>query len=175
MPYCPYGLSSRGRELSRMPAALDHTDRTLIRLLRERPRSTVVDLARRAGVARNTVQLRLKRLTDRGVITGYGPDVERRAAGYQVLAFVTLTIAQGAHSRTVGALSEIAEVLEIHTITGQGDLLLKVVAETNDSLHLIIQRVADIDEVQRTETQLALETPLYRSVADLIAIDTDER
>lgn len=148
---------------------LDETDQTLIRLLRGQPRMSVVELARRAGVARNTVQMRLKRLSDRSVITGFGPDVERRAAGYQVLAFVTLTIAQGAHEETVHELSQIGEVLEIHTVTGQGDLLLKVIAETNDALHEIVQRVAAIPQVGRTETQLALETPIYRTVADLIS------
>ena len=133
---------------------------------------SIVELAKRAGVARNTVQLRLKRLTDREVITGFGPDVERRAAGYQVLAFVTLTIAQGAHEPTVVELAKIGEVLEIHTVTGQGDLLLKVIAETNDALHEIVQRIAAIASVDRTETQLALETPIYRTVADLISETT---
>lgn len=155
--------------MSELPTPLDDTDRVLIGLLRRQPRISVVELSRRAAVARNTVQLRLRRMTDRGVITGFGPDVERRAAGYQVLAFVTLTISQGAHRETVAALSGIGEVLEIHTVTGQGDLLLKVIAETNDALHQIVQRVASIPQVQRTETQLALETPIYRTVADLIS------
>ena len=156
-------------ELSALPSALDDTDRALIRLLRQHPRISVAELARRAGIARNTVQLRLQRLAERAIVTGYGPDVERRAAGYQVLAFVTLTISQGAHDRTVADLSGIPEVLEIHTITGQGDLLLKVVAGTNDHLHRVVQHIASIDHVRRTETQLALDTPLYRTVADLIA------
>ncbi len=152
-----------------MSTVLDDTDQTLIHLMRTQPRISTVELARKAGVARNTVQMRLKRLHDRKVITGFGPDVERRAAGYQVLAFVTLTISQGAHEVTVAELSTIGEVLEIHTVTGQGDLLLKVIAETNDALHEIVQRIASIPQVERTETQLALESPVYRTVADLIS------
>ncbi len=108
-------------------------------------------------------------MAERKILIGYGPDIDRRAAGYQVLAFVTLTISQGAHESTVGSLAAIAEVLEIHTVTGQGDLLLKIIAETNDHLHRIVQQVATIPEVERTETQLALDTPIYRTVADLIA------
>ncbi|MGI9596987.1 MAG: Lrp/AsnC family transcriptional regulator [Acidimicrobiales bacterium] len=163
--------------MSDLPPPLDNTDRALIRLLRRQPRTSVVELSRRVGVARNTVQLRLKRMTERNILTGFGPDIERRAAGYQVLAFVTLTIAQGAHELTVDALAEIDEVLEIHTITGQGDLLLKVIAATNDHLHKIVQDIAAIAEVERTETQLALDTPIYRTVADLIAntIPEEER
>ncbi|MEM7275286.1 MAG: Lrp/AsnC family transcriptional regulator [Actinomycetota bacterium] len=152
---------------------LDALDRTLIGLLRTKPRISGVELARRAGVARNTVQLRLARLVERRVITGYGPDVAGRRAGYQVLAFVILTIAQGQHGPTVDALRAIDEVLEIHTVTGDGDLLLRVVARTNDDLHRIVQRIASIDQVMRTDTRLSLDTSLNRTVADLIASTAD--
>ncbi len=151
------------------PWSLDEVDQALIRHLRRSPGIAKVELARRVGVARNTVQMRMARLVDRGVITGHGPDVDRHGAGYPVLALVTLTIAQGAHDPTVAAISDIVEVLEIHTVTGRGDLLVKVVAETNDHLHLLVQRIAAIADVERTETQLALKTPLKRTVADLIA------
>lgn len=155
--------------MSELPTGLDEVDNALIRLLRLHPGISTVELAKGIGIARNTAQLRLKRLRANGVITGFGPDVERRAAGFQVLAFVTLTIAQGAHEETVNALKGYGHVLEIHTITGQGDLLLKVIAETNDSLHHMIQEIAAIPQIERTETQLALETTVDRTVADLIA------
>lgn len=153
---------------------LDASDRALIRLLRTNPGISGAELARRTGMARNTVQMRLKRLTTETAITGYGPDVSRAAAGLQVLAFVTLTIAQGEHDRTVAALSPIPEILEIHTVTGGGDLLLKVVARTNDDLHQIVQRIATIEQVERTDTQLSLESSLYRTVADLIVSTSEE-
>ncbi len=158
--------------MSDLPDPLDSADQILIGLMRRHPRISTIELSRRAGMARNTVTMRLNRLTDRGVIVGHGPDIDRRAAGYQVLAFVTLTIAQGAHEETVDALRPIGNVLEIHTVTGQGDLLLKVIAETNDTLHRIVQKIASIESVNRTETQLALETSTYRTAADLIESET---
>lgn len=151
------------------PGALDDTDRTLIRVMRTRPRVGTAELARLAGMARNTVLSRLRRLEARRVITGYGPDIDARAAGYGVQAFTTLSIAQGAHERVVAALAAVPEILEIHTITGRGDLLVRVVAPSNDTLHVVLQRVAAIPEVGRTDTQLALHTSLVRTVADLIA------
>ena len=103
---------------------------------------------------------------------GYGPDIEPRSAGFGVCAFTTLTIAQGAHEATLRALSEVDEVLEIHTVTGRGDLLVRIVAATNDNLHQTLQRIAAIDSVRRTETLLALHTALVRNVADLLAAGT---
>ena len=66
-------------------------------------------------------------------------------------------------------LSEVDEVLEIHTVTGRGDLLVKIVAATNDNLHATLQRIAAIDSVRRTETLLALHSALVRNVAHLVA------
>ena len=152
-----------------LPMPLDDIDRRLIGVLRRRPRRSVSEMARLTGLARGTVHDRIRRLEDRRVIVGYGPDIEPRSAGFGVCAFTTLTIAQGAHETTVAALSEIDKILEIHTVTGRGDLLVRIVAATNDDLHDTLQRIAAIGEVRRTETLLALHTALVRSVADLVA------
>ncbi len=152
-----------------MTGALDRSDRQLIAALRSAPRSSIAQLARTIGVARGTVHTRLARMQERGVIRGYGPDIDAGAAGYDVRAFTTLAIAQGAHERTISYLRAIPEILEVHTITGGGDLLLRIVAQTNEHLHQVLQRVASIPDATRTETHLALATPIQRSVADLIA------
>lgn len=154
--------------------SLDDADRKLISLLRLNPGISGVGLAGQAGMARNTVTMRLKRLADEGVITGYGPDISGTRAGFDVLAFVSLTIAQGEHDKTVAALTAIDEVLEIHTVTGDGDLLVKLAARTNDDLHQIVQRIASIQQVERTDTRLSLDCSLDRTIADLIVATTSD-
>ena len=149
--------------------SLDSLDRRLIGRLRVDPHSTVSDLARVLGCARGTVLARLRRLEERRVIIGYGPDIDPAAAGLGVLAFTTLAISQGSHNRVVAHLRTIPEILEIHTVTGSGDLLVRIVAESNDHLHLVLQRVVASPDVSRTETQLALSSTLVRTTADLIA------
>jgi DNA-binding Lrp family transcriptional regulator len=151
------------------PAALDSLDRRLIGMLRAEPHSTVSDLARRLDRARGTVLTRLRRLEERKVIVGYGPDIDPAAAGLGVLAFTTLAISQGSHLRVVAHLRTIPEILEIHTVTGSGDLLVRIVARSNDHLHMILQRVVASPDVNRTETQLALSSTVLRTTADLVA------
>ena len=126
------------------------------------------DLARLLRMARGTVQSRIVRLVDTGVITGWGPDLDPRAADLDVTAFTTLTIAQGAHDRVVAALEATPEVMEVHVITGAGDLLCRVVARSNDHLYELIRSIVDVEGVLRTSTQLALHTPLRRTLADLV-------
>ena len=103
------------------PGRVDHLDAALIELLAAEPRVGVLEASRRLRVARGTVQARLDRLQERGVITGYGPEVDPAALGYEVTAFVTLEIRQaGGHDPVAERLAAIPEVLEAHTITGPG-------------------------------------------------------
>ena len=102
-------------------ARVDDLDAALIELLAAEPRVGVLEASKRLRVARGTVQARLERLEGRGVITGYGPEVDPAALGYEVTAFVTLEIRQaGGHDPVAERLAAIPEVLEVHTITGPG-------------------------------------------------------
>jgi DNA-binding Lrp family transcriptional regulator len=156
-----------------MTAELDALDRALIALLRTHPKMPEIEVARRLGAARGTVHARIGRLEERGVISGYGPDVDGPAAGYAVLAYTTLEITQGADDRIVEHLGSIPEVLEIHAVTGPGDLLCRIVARSNEHLHEVIQRMLSVAGISRTETHLALRTLLHRTEADLVARSGD--
>jgi DNA-binding Lrp family transcriptional regulator len=153
--------------------ALDSLDAALIELLAAEPRVGVLEASRRLGVARGTVQARLERLAGRGVITGYGPEVDPAAIGYEVTAFVTLEIRQaGGHDPVAERLAAIPEVLELHTITGAGDMLGRVVARSNADLQRVIDRIVATDGVVRTATLISLAAqvpfrilPLVRAAA----------
>ncbi len=151
------------------PRLIDDTDRALIGELRARPKSSVTDLARQVGISRGTVYSRIDRLERTGVITGYGPDIDPRPAGFGVLGFVTLEIEQGSHAAAMSHLRTVPEILQVHTITGDGDLLCVVVATSNDHMHDVLQRVTSQTAILRSRTQLALHTDDVRSVADVVA------
>ena len=148
---------------------IDSLDARLIDLLTARPRIGVLDASRRLGVARGTVQARLDRLRSRGVVTGFGPDVDPAALGYGVTAFVTLEIRQvGGHDPVTDRLALIAEVLEAHTITGSGDMLCRVVARDNADLQRVIDAIVDVPGVVRTSTVIALAAPVRYRVLPLV-------
>ncbi len=147
----------------------DDLDARLIGLLRSTPNLPVVEMARRLDIARGTVQARLDRLIRDGIIVGFGPDLDAAATGFGVLAFTTLEIAQGSDAQILAGLADIAEVLEVHAVTGPGDLHLRVVARSNEHLHDVLQRILELPGIMRTQTQLALHTSIDRTVADLVA------
>lgn len=143
---------------------IDALDGRLIELLMAEPRVGMLEASRRLGVARGTVQARLDRMDARGVITGYGPDIDPAAIDHSVMAFITLEIRQaGGHEPVAGHLAAIAEVLEAHTITGAGDMLCRVVGRSNADLQRVIDAIVELDGVVRTSTVIVLDTPLpYR-------------
>jgi len=147
---------------------MDDLDRRLIDLLAHDPRVGVLEASRRLGVARGTVQARLDKLESSGVVTGYGPELSPEALGYPVTAFLTLEIrqetAQGGGHDAVGAhLAAIPEVLEAHTITGAGDLMVRVVARSNTDLQRVIDLVLAAPAITRSSTVIALATQVpYR-------------
>lgn len=154
-----------------MTYEIDDLDRTLISALRRLDRPTTTDLARATSLARGTVQSRLARLVRTGTITGWGPELDSASAGHPVTSFTTISIAQGALDQVVAGLRALPEVLEVHVTTGQGDLLCRIVARTNDHLHELIQTIVAIRGVARTDSQLGLAQPVQRTLADLIAAD----
>jgi DNA-binding Lrp family transcriptional regulator len=147
-------------------AGIDALDARLIELLEAEPRIGVLECSRRLGVARGTVQARLDKLTKRAVVRDFGPRVEPAALGYPVTAFVTLELRQAVgHERMAQRLAKIPEVLEAHTVTGQGDMLCRIVARTNAELQGVIDRVLASEGVQRATTVIALAEQIpYRTL-----------
>ncbi|WP_449063911.1 Lrp/AsnC family transcriptional regulator [Planomonospora algeriensis] len=149
---------------------IDGLDARLINLLAAEPRLGVLECSRRLGVARGTVQARLDRLIGRGVITGFGPDVDPAALGYDVTAFVTLQIRQvSGHDPVAVQLAAIPQVLEVHTITGGDDMHCRVVARSNADLQRVIDRIVDVQGVVRTSSVIALDTPVPYRVMPLVS------
>ncbi|MCO5992742.1 Lrp/AsnC family transcriptional regulator [Actinoallomurus rhizosphaericola] len=148
---------------------IDDLDARLIGLLNAEPRIGVLECSRRLGVARGTVQARLDRLQERGVIRGFGPEVDPAALGYQVTAFITLEIRQaGGHDPVAARLAAIPEVIEAHTITGGGDMLCRIVGRGNQDLQRVIDLIVDVEGVQRTSTVIALATPVPQRTLPLV-------
>jgi DNA-binding Lrp family transcriptional regulator len=154
-------VSSRG-------ALMDDLDRRLLALFHDDPRVGVLQASRELGVARGTVQARLDKLTETGVITGWGPELSPEALGFPVTAFLTLEIRQdsaehGGHDNVARHLATIPEVLEAHTITGAGDLFARVVARSNSDLQRVIDLVLKDPAIVRSSTVIALATQIpYR-------------
>jgi len=148
---------------------LDALDLALLTALRDNPRAGALALSRLTRVARATVESRLNRLERAGVITGYGPDIDVAAAGFTVLAFITLEIAQGALDRVQADLAAIPAVLEAYAVTGSADVVCKVAATSHADLQQTLLQVDNSPSVARSTSAIVLSTVIAPRDLPLLA------
>ena len=141
-----------------MSDLLDALDVDLLRALQENPRVGMLELARRLGVARGTVQARLDRLERAGVVIGYGPDIDLEAAGYGFQAFVSLEIAQGALTDVAAELTALPAVLEAYATTGSSDVLCRIAASSHQDLQNALLALNRSPYISRSTSVVVLST-----------------
>jgi DNA-binding Lrp family transcriptional regulator len=147
---------------------LDRLDLQILRKLTEDARTGVVEMSAALGISRNTVQSRVRRLEESGVLTGYQPRVDLAQVGVAVQAFVALEINQVGMASVVDGLARIPQVLEVHATTGREDLLVRVATNTQAELQELVVGILAIPGVVHSSTTLALTTPLPYRVIPLL-------
>ena len=137
---------------------LDAKDQGLLALLRTDARASVVKLAKRLGVSRATVQNRMRRLENEGVILGYtvaiGPDVQEPA----VRALMSISAVSASEANVIASLRGNPHVAAVHHTTGRWDLIAEIRTESLPSFNKIVGALRLIDGVTATETSLLLDS-----------------
>jgi len=136
--------------------SLDKTDTQLLRALSEDPRSTFVALAQRLGLSRNTVQARMARLEESNTFLAFDRRINPVVLGYPLTAFIEVHVQQKRLVQIVAELAEIPEIVQAHGMSGQADLLVRVVCMDADDLFRIDGTILACEGVERTETSLAM-------------------
>ena len=141
------------------PMELDETDRAILRILQEDARTPFSEVARRIDMSSATVHDRVGQMEDAGVIEGYHAELDPKAVGYGVNAFVGLRVEQGREEDALKRLRDIDGVSEIHLTTGEWDVMLRIVAADTDSLReLMFEEIAGMDGFSRSQTMIILGT-----------------
>jgi DNA-binding Lrp family transcriptional regulator len=147
-----------------MSGPVDQLDAQIIGLLTDEPRIGLTEVARRLQVARGTVQARLAKLTERGVIRSFGPVLDPHRMGYLLMAFVFLQITQGRLGDAVRVLEDVPEVLEATATSGPSDLLCRVVARDTEHLQEIVNKILSNPAIRRSTSYIALSEQIpYRT------------
>ena len=140
----------------RTMGTLDHVDLALLNVLAGDPRATVVALAERLGLSRNTVQARMGKLERAGVFLSYERSISTQALGYPIEAMINVMVTQAQLPYITAQLERFPEVVQVHGLSGQVDLLVRVAAHDTKHLFEVDARILAIEGVQRTETSLVM-------------------
>ncbi|GAA3814157.1 Lrp/AsnC family transcriptional regulator [Sphaerisporangium flaviroseum] len=153
----------------RSSGALDRVDARLLLALIDNPRATVLALAEQVGLSRNTVQARLAKLEERGVLAGFERSLDPGVLGYRLTAYITVRVDQHTLAAVSDGLAAIPEVIEVLGISGgDADLLVRVAAKDADDLYRVAGRILATPGVERTTTALAMRTLVSHRISPLL-------
>ena len=137
---------------------LDDVDKKILRELQRNGRVSFKTVAKEIGVSEATVFVRVKKLTEKGVLKGFKAIVEPKAIGKTLTAFILVRAQPKAYPAMLTALKKLDDVYEIYDITGQYYSILKVRTDGTDELSKIIDEIGAVDGVAGTETMIVFRT-----------------
>lgn len=141
---------------------MDEMDRKLLALLQTDAREPTSSIARKLGVSRSTVQSRITRLEQRGIIGGYTVRLSDDYARARIRAHVLITVAPKLAPRVDAELKKMPEVTSLYSISGVNDLIAIMAAETTSEMDRVIDRIGAIPGIERTTTSIVLSTKFER-------------
>ncbi len=142
---------------------LDELDLRILEALQRNARSTFTELASLVGLKPPAVHDRVKRLEQRGYIRGYCAHLDAERLGLHLTAFVSCyTSPDCGYNDFTRRLSEMPEIIEIHSVAGEESFLCKVVTRSTQHLDELLTRLKTTPGMARTRTTIVLSMPFER-------------
>lgn len=149
-------------------APADAIDASLLLALTRNPRAAIVTLAEAVGLSRNTVQARMNKWDQADALLAFDRRIDPGFLGYPLRAFILTRVKQRLLGEVSSALAEVPEVVEVHGLSGDADLLIQVVARNADDLYRIAGQILNIKGVKRTRTSLVMRELVNYRLAQLL-------
>ncbi len=143
---------------------LDAIDRKLLGLLTENAERSYAELGNLVGLSAPAVHERVKRHKASGRIKSVVASLEPAETGKGFLSFIHVDTTGWGKTKELMALSELPEVEEIHSVTGDTCMLLKVRMETSQAMEALLARLYAMPSVTATKSYMVLSTYLERPV-----------
>ncbi|MEM1044092.1 MAG: Lrp/AsnC family transcriptional regulator [Bacteroidota bacterium] len=136
---------------------IDETDAQILDLVQRRGRIKRSEVAETVGLSVPAVSERMRKLEERGVVTGYHARLDARRLGFDVAAFIRVSSVGSEHYPTfIDRVTAMPAVQELHSITGEGSHLLKVRVRTTAALERLLADVQALPGVRGTQTSIVL-------------------
>ena len=138
---------------------IDAIDVQILTVLQADGRAKRTDIAEAVALSLPSVSDRMRKLEERGVITGYHAVLDPKRLHRDVTAFVTVVSAGSEHyAGFIAGVAAMDEVQELHSVTGEGSHVLKVRVRNTTALEGLLGRLQALPGVRGTRTSLVLTT-----------------
>lgn len=145
---------------------LDELDLQILGLLIKDCRTPYLEIARICHVSGGTIHVRMKKMEDMGIIRGSRILLDLSKLGYDICCFVGIYVDKTSLFHTVYEnMSSIPEIVELHLTTGDYSMFAKVICKNMSDLQTtLLDKINNIDGVQRTDTFISLSQPIDRNI-----------
>lgn len=141
---------------------MDAIDRQLIALLEENARMPTAALARRLKLSRSTIQDRIRRLEERGIIGGYTLRLAEAHARQLITAHVMISVNPKLSERVTRALKAMPGLRALHAVSGAYDLIAIIRGETTHEIDSMLDAIGRVDGIDKTMSSIVLSTKFER-------------
>jgi Lrp/AsnC family transcriptional regulator for asnA, asnC and gidA len=153
---------------------LDEINLRILDILSQDASRPFVDIARELEISDATVHIRVKRLQAAGILRKFTIKTDNVLLGYDHLAFIGINISKGSRDEVLITLSQLDEILELHEMYGQFDLLAKIRARSLEGIRdIIANKISIIPQITEAQSMMVLKTikeehmiPLKKDIAD---------
>lgn len=153
---------------------LDEVNLRILDILGRDASRPFVDIAKELEISDATVHIRVKRLQAAGILRKFTITTDNVLLGYDHLAFVGINLSKGSRDEVLVSLSQLEEILELHEMYGQFDLLVKIRSRNLEEMRdIIANKISKIPQITEAQSMMVLKTikeehtvPLKRDIAD---------
>ena len=145
---------------------VDKVDREILKILMEDALTPYSEIARKLIISAGTVHVRMKRLTELGIVKGAQVLINEGKFGYGICAFVGIQLQKSSeYTEAVLKMKSIPEIVELHYTTGTYSILAKIFCKDTEHLREILtEKIQVIQGIQQTETFISLEENIKRQI-----------
>ena len=137
----------------------DDLDIKILNILQRNGRTKRNVIAESIGLSIPSVSERLHKLEEKGIIEGYFTKVNRKSFGYDIMAYILVTMESSKFYKGFTAkVEKVPQILECHSVLGEGSHLLKAIVKNTESLERLLSEIQSWQGVSSTKTTFVLST-----------------
>ena len=146
---------------------IDNIDLKILNILSSNAKMPYTEVAKKVFVSGGTVHVRMRKLEKMGVVRGTKLDIYYARLGYNISCYMGIYLEKSyLYKNAVDSLKRIPEVVEIHAITGQYTIFIKILCKDTPHFREILDtKIHKVKGITRTESFMSIEETLKGSIS----------
>ena len=145
---------------------IDNIDLKILNVLSKNAKMPYTEVAKKVFVSGGTVHVRMRKLEKMGVVRGPKLDIDYDKLGYNISSYMGIYLEKSfLYKETVKSLKKIPEIVEIHAITGQYTIFIKIICKDTSHFRNFLDTVHKVKGITRTETFMSFEETILDGLA----------